>query len=416
MTSRAPRERPLPDGGQLLGLRPVAARGAPRARRHRHRIPVHLRSRSCATPRIDPSGLIAGLIGYATRGREHARHRLLGRRLRLLRAGPADRRLRRHRDRRRPAVGATARWAWPGFPIRGSPSSSSPRPDPPSLAAITPLSVIADTARSCSRRGASSTTASGWPGLEHVLDGADPYGKGWEQALVDAGDTVCEENQLLHGQKVDVIAKALEQRVLRSCGRGPAGPVHLRRQDRHSGVPDRGLAGRADRPPLRDDARQVHGAPAQALHHVQRRAPGRLCPAGPDRVDDLPRLLRSQRRSPDRPDAAHPGPDLVPGASSARSSTCRRPGLRVTADFTEALADYRGRAAGTHHLRERAHPERLGCPAGELRDELRRLARRGTTARRLYFQPDGTLGDEPPAESESASTLPARPRRGGAHR
>ena len=46
--------------------------------------------------------------------------------------------------------------------------------------------------------------------VEGVLDGADPYGKGWEQALVDAGDTVCEENQLLHGQKVDVIAKALE--------------------------------------------------------------------------------------------------------------------------------------------------------------------------------------------------------------
>ena len=40
------------------------------------------------------------------RRRQHARHRLLGRRLRLLRAAAGPRRLRRHRDGRAPAVGA----------------------------------------------------------------------------------------------------------------------------------------------------------------------------------------------------------------------------------------------------------------------------------------------------------------------
>ena len=39
------------------------------------------------------------------RRREHARHRLLGRRVRLLRAAAGPRRLRRDRDRRAPAVG-----------------------------------------------------------------------------------------------------------------------------------------------------------------------------------------------------------------------------------------------------------------------------------------------------------------------
>jgi len=78
---------------------------------------------------------------------------------------------------------------------------------PPGLAAITPLSVIS---------GADTTLAPGgiinngfaleW--AKQVLDRADPYGQGWEQDRVDAGDTTCAENQLLHSQKVDIIAKA----------------------------------------------------------------------------------------------------------------------------------------------------------------------------------------------------------------
>ena len=43
---------------------------------------------------------------FRGRRRQHARHRLLGRGVRLLRAAPGARRLRRHRDRRAPAVGA----------------------------------------------------------------------------------------------------------------------------------------------------------------------------------------------------------------------------------------------------------------------------------------------------------------------
>jgi hypothetical protein len=41
-----------------------------------------------------------------------------------------------------------------------------------------------------------------------VLNKADPYGHGWEQGRVDDGDTICEDNQLLHSQKVDIIDKA----------------------------------------------------------------------------------------------------------------------------------------------------------------------------------------------------------------
>ncbi len=81
------------------------------------------------------------------------------------------------------------------------------RTRPPSLAAIAPLSVI----------GAAHTTmlpggilndgfATAW--IENVIDKAQPYGQGWEQPKVDAGDAECAENQLLHGQYVDNVEQA----------------------------------------------------------------------------------------------------------------------------------------------------------------------------------------------------------------
>ncbi|MCG8591850.1 MAG: CocE/NonD family hydrolase [Proteobacteria bacterium] len=78
---------------------------------------------------------------------------------------------------------------------------------PPGLAAITPLSVISGTDTTLRPGGIlNDGFAVEWG--QEVLDRADPYGRGWEQGLVDAGDTVCEENQLLHSQKVDIIEKA----------------------------------------------------------------------------------------------------------------------------------------------------------------------------------------------------------------
>ncbi|NUP08922.1 MAG: CocE/NonD family hydrolase [Polyangiaceae bacterium] len=78
---------------------------------------------------------------------------------------------------------------------------------PPSLAAITPLSVIGGT-YSTARPGGLFNNGFALSWISNVLDKAAPYGQGWEQARVDAGDTVCEENQLLHGQRVNVIDQA----------------------------------------------------------------------------------------------------------------------------------------------------------------------------------------------------------------
>ena len=81
------------------------------------------------------------------------------------------------------------------------------RTQPPSLAAITPLSVIGGS-QSTLRPGGIFNDGFALEWISHVISRAQPYGQGWEQKLVDAGDTVCEENQLLHSQVVDVITLA----------------------------------------------------------------------------------------------------------------------------------------------------------------------------------------------------------------
>jgi hypothetical protein len=79
---------------------------------------------------------------------------------------------------------------------------------PPSLAAITPLSVFDDTARGVLAPGGIFNKGFALEWAKEVGEKAEPYGQGWEQARVDAGDTVCEENQLLRGQNVDAAEKA----------------------------------------------------------------------------------------------------------------------------------------------------------------------------------------------------------------
>jgi len=79
---------------------------------------------------------------------------------------------------------------------------------PPGLAAITPLSVYDDTARGVLAPGGVFNEGFALTWADEVLSNAEPYGQGWEQEVVDAGDTVCADNQLLRGQNVDAVSKA----------------------------------------------------------------------------------------------------------------------------------------------------------------------------------------------------------------
>ncbi len=82
---------------------------------------------------------------------------------------------------------------------------------PPGLAAITPLSVIGNSATTLVPGGIlNDGFALNW--INHVYKRAAPYGQGWEQAQVDAGDTICEENQLLHDQRVNNVEQAKDSK------------------------------------------------------------------------------------------------------------------------------------------------------------------------------------------------------------
>lgn len=80
---------------------------------------------------------------------------------------------------------------------------------PPGLAAIAPFSIYDDTVRGVLAPGGIFNDGFALSWADEVLNKAKPYGQGWERELVDAGDEVCEQNQLLRGQNVDASQKAL---------------------------------------------------------------------------------------------------------------------------------------------------------------------------------------------------------------
>jgi len=85
---------------------------------------------------------------------------------------------------------------------------------PPSLASISPLSVVAETTSSTLAPGGIFNNGFAFEWITRVLEKAVPYGQGWEsdQVAVEAeeGVTTCANNQQLHGQQADAIQKALD--------------------------------------------------------------------------------------------------------------------------------------------------------------------------------------------------------------
>ncbi|MGI9602861.1 MAG: CocE/NonD family hydrolase, partial [Acidimicrobiales bacterium] len=83
---------------------------------------------------------------------------------------------------------------------------------PPGLAAITPFSVFDDVARDVVAPGGVFNTGFAGAYSESIDGSTAAYGQGWEQTQVDAGDTVCEQNQLLRGQNIDLLEQASSNR------------------------------------------------------------------------------------------------------------------------------------------------------------------------------------------------------------
>ncbi len=75
---------------------------------------------------------------------------------------------------------------------------------PPSLVAITPISVLDDSYRSTLYPGGILNTGFAVSWTQERMDEAKPFGQAWSKVRADAGDTVCADNQLLRLQNPDL--------------------------------------------------------------------------------------------------------------------------------------------------------------------------------------------------------------------
>jgi len=96
---------------------------------------------------------------------------------------------------------------------------------PPSLAAIAPLSVIADTGRGVLYPGGilNNGFATDWA-AERQRE-AQPGGQGWSQRRIDAGDQTCIDNQRLRAQSPDIIQTIEENSFYRAEIADPVTPA-----------------------------------------------------------------------------------------------------------------------------------------------------------------------------------------------
>jgi hypothetical protein len=81
---------------------------------------------------------------------------------------------------------------------------------PPSLAAIAPLSVYDDTVRGVLAPGGIHNKGFALSWADSVLSNARPYGQGWSLDKAEDGDATCAANQKMRFQNVDATERALE--------------------------------------------------------------------------------------------------------------------------------------------------------------------------------------------------------------
>ena len=147
---------------------------------------------------------------------------------------------------------------------------------PPSLAAISPLSVLDATATTLYPGGLRNDGfAVNWA-MERQNEARpagpkEDQGQRWAWQRIQSGDEVCKANQVLHPEAQDLLKTIRENAHLPAEGRGPARPDHVRAQDQRAGVHGVPVAGRADRWALPDARQALHRHRQEVVHVHQRR-------------------------------------------------------------------------------------------------------------------------------------------------
>ncbi len=266
---------------------------------------------------------------------------------------------------------------------------------PPSLAAIAPMSVIGNTTTTLVPGGIYNIGfAMEW--IEMVLDKADPYAHGWIQEVVDGGDALCAENQLLHSQKLDVIQKAYDNPYYTDEVAGPLDP-HMFVHEIEVPV---FLVGQ-----LHDEQTGPHfpilfddfsGAPARRFTMTNGVHPDGF---SPQILAEWYNFL-SFYVDLEIPVVPQDFYFMVPVFMEDVYGT----GIDEYTDFDEALADYEAEPDLRVIFESGAHPDVApGAPQGTFEAHFDAWPIPGTEVSRWYFQPDGLLSQDPPGPEGGAS-------------
>lgn len=283
--------------------------------------------------------------------------------------------------------------------------------NPPHLVAISPMSVIADTTTSTLAPGGIFNEGFAFAWAERVLEGARPYGKGWEQEVVDiekmgGGASTCEENQLLHGQAIDAIEKAKANAYYSDEVAGPLDPTTFvdkidvpvflsgQWQDEQTGPHFAALLNLFDNAPVTrftvTNGAHPDGFAPQVLTEWKTFLDlyvGKTIPTVPETLQRLAPLLFASVFEE----------ALALNASRFESYT----------SYEKARADYEAEPALRVIFESGADPalDKPGAPKGTFDAFFDAWPVPGTKATRWYFQPDGSLAATQPSADGGASSF-----------
>ncbi len=268
---------------------------------------------------------------------------------------------------------------------------------PPSLAAITPLSVIDDTATTLYPGGILNTGfALSWveERVHDALPASPAGGQAWALRRIRAGDATCRANQVLHGAAVNLLAKVAANRFYVPAVADPlapitfvhriAVPVFLACQwtDEQTG---------AHCPDL---AEHFTGTPRKWFTFTNGTHIDSIDPATFNRWYDFLELFVARRR-PALP------PLVGPLAPSLFAATIGVPGVTLPSDPIQAQPTYAAALAAF----ERLAPVRIlfdngagaapGAPVAAFEQSFARFPLPGTRARAWYLAAGGRLSAAP---------------------
>ncbi|MDE0887727.1 MAG: CocE/NonD family hydrolase, partial [Myxococcota bacterium] len=295
------------------------------------------------------------------------------------------------------------------------------RTRPPGLVAITPLSVIANTATSVLAPGGIFNDGFAFQWAEQVFNQAAPYGQGWEatQVSVEAaeGETTCADNQTLHLQAVDPIQRALETPYYISEIVDPLSPSSFAGeidvpvfltgawQDEQTG-PDFGT--------LLDD---FSSAPVQRFTVFNGLHPDGYSPDTLAEWKAFNDLYVAERVPFDPPLYAVIAPllfgEAFGGALPPSEIPFKAASLPAPGTLAQALAAFEAQPRVKVIFERGSNPERLGLPSDGFAMHFSDWPPAEATPWRLYLHADGSLAEaSPSAAGESASKFEHDPEAG----